>query len=54
LANILRERDVLCGAAVGFIPLGIGIALLIDSRLQTNELKEVETIGSSRSSLPLV
>lgn len=54
LANILRERDVLCGAAVGFIPLGIGIALLIDSRLQTNELKEVEAIGSSRSSLPLV
>jgi hypothetical protein len=40
LASILQERDVLCGAAVGLIPLGIGIALLIDARIQTRELQE--------------
>jgi hypothetical protein len=40
LSVILRERDVLCGAAVGLIPLGIGIALLIDARIQTKELNE--------------
>ncbi len=40
LAGILRERDVLCGAAVGLIPLGIGIALLIDARTQTREIEE--------------
>jgi hypothetical protein len=40
LATVLRERDVLCGAAVGLIPLGIGIALLIDARTQTREMEE--------------
>lgn len=40
LASVLRERDVLCGAAVGLIPLGIGIALLIDARIQTREIEE--------------
>ena len=38
LSYILRERDVLAGAAVGLIPLGIGIALLIDARIQAREL----------------
>jgi len=41
LAAVLQERDVLCGAAVGLIPLGIGIALLVDARIQTRELDEV-------------
>ncbi len=40
LATILQERDVLCGAAVGLIPLGIGVGLLIDARIQTRELDE--------------
>ena len=40
LATILQERDVLCGAAVGLIPLGIGVGLLIDARIQTRALDE--------------
>ncbi len=38
LAAILQERDVLCGAAVGLIPLGIGIGFLVDARIQSHEL----------------
>ena len=38
LAWVLRERDVLCGVAVGLIPLGIGIAFLIDAGIQAREL----------------
>jgi hypothetical protein len=40
LSSILRVREVLSGAAVGLVPLGIGIALLIDARIQTRELEE--------------
>jgi len=45
LATILQERDVLCGAAVGLIPLGIGVALLIDARTQTREIEEAVAKG---------
>ncbi len=45
LAAVLRERDVLCGAAVGLIPLGIGIALLVDARTQTREIEEAVAKG---------
>ena len=38
---VLGVREVLSGAAVGLIPLGIGVALLIDSRLQARELAEM-------------
>ena len=34
---VLQERAVLCGAAVGLIPLGIGIGLLIDASIQKRE-----------------
>jgi hypothetical protein len=47
LAAVLQERDVLCGAAVGLIPLGIGIALLIDARIQTREIEESVASGSA-------
>ena len=40
LAAILRERDVLCGAACGLIPLGIGVGFLIDTRIQSREIDE--------------
>ena len=40
LAAVLRERDVLCGAAVGLIPLGIGAAFLVDTRIQTQEIEQ--------------
>ncbi len=40
LASVLQVRNVLCGAAVGLIPLGIGVGLLIDARIQTRELEE--------------
>jgi hypothetical protein len=50
LAAILQERDVLSGAAVGLIPLGIGIALLIDARTQTREMEEA--LASSPAHFP--
>jgi hypothetical protein len=40
LAAVLRERDVLCGAAVGLIPLGVGVGLLIDAGIQKRENPE--------------
>ena len=46
LAAILSQRDVLCGAAVGLIPLGIGIGLLYDSTLQKRELPEEQGTGN--------
>jgi hypothetical protein len=38
LSYILQERDVLSGAAVGIIPLAIGIGFFIDYHLQKREL----------------
>jgi hypothetical protein len=40
LASILQVREVLCGAAAGLIPLGIGVGFLVDARIQTRELEE--------------
>lgn len=47
LAAILRERDVLCGAAVGLIPLAMGFGFLADTRMQT---REIEAVGSNAQS----
>ncbi len=47
LAAVLQERDVLCGAAVGLIPLAIGFGFLIDTKIQTREMDEVRAQGSS-------
>ncbi|HEY5382859.1 MAG TPA: DUF6249 domain-containing protein [Acidobacteriaceae bacterium] len=41
LAAVLQERDVLSGAAVGLIPLAIGVGFLIDTRVQTREMDEM-------------
>jgi hypothetical protein len=38
LSYVLHERDVLAGAAVGIIPLAIGIGFFIDYNLQKREL----------------
>ena len=38
LSYIVQERDVLAGAAVGIIPLAIGIGFFIDYGLQQREL----------------
>jgi hypothetical protein len=38
LMVIVQERDVLAGAAVGFIPLAIGVGFFIDYHLQKREL----------------
>lgn len=46
LSAVLQQRDVLCGMAVGFIPLGIGVGLLIDARIQTREIEEATIQGS--------
>ena len=42
LASILRVREVMSGAAVGLIPLAIGVGLLIDARIQTRELERLQ------------
>lgn len=39
LASILQVREVLSGAAVGLIPLAIGVAFLIDARIQSQEME---------------
>lgn len=43
LSTILRQREVLSGAALGLIPLGIGLGLLIDADLQKKELVALES-----------
>jgi uncharacterized protein YjeT (DUF2065 family) len=50
LSWILRERDVLAGAAVGIIPFFIGIGFLIDAKLQASEIPSETSFGGE--SLP--
>jgi Domain of unknown function (DUF6249) len=38
LSYILRERDVLAGAATGLIPFAIGVGFFVDYNLQKREL----------------
>lgn len=38
LSIVVDVRDVLCGAAVGLIPLAIGVGFLIDYNLQKRDL----------------
>ena len=38
IAQILGERNVLCGAAAGLIPLGIGAGMLVDANIQKRDL----------------
>jgi len=40
LSTVLHVREVLCGAAVGLIPLGIGAGFLVDAHIQSRELEE--------------
>ena len=42
LAAVLQQRNVLCGAAVGLIPLAIGGGFLIDTKIQTREIEETQ------------
>ena len=37
LSYVLQVRAILCGAAAGLIPLGIGIGLLVDAAVQKRE-----------------
>lgn len=46
LAAVLKERDVLCGAAVGLIPLAIGVGFLIDTKIQSREMEEAAAASS--------
>ena len=41
LSAVLQVRPVLCGAAVGLIPLGIGIGMLLDTHIQKKEMSEL-------------
>ena len=50
LSIILRERDVLSGAAIGIIPFVIGIGFFVDYNLQKRELSRFGLeIGSESS-----
>jgi hypothetical protein len=54
LAVILRERDVLSGAAIGIIPGAIGIGFLVDYNLQKRELAHFGLeVGAESSRSPL-
>ena len=52
LAAVLQQRDVLSGAAVGLIPLGIGIGLLIDARIQTREIEDAQLSSGTPTPTP--
>lgn len=45
LAAVLQQRDVLCGAAVGLIPLAVGAGFLIDTKIQSREMDEIRAHG---------
>lgn len=47
LATVLQQRNVLCGAAVGLIPLAIGAGFLIDTKIQTREMEEYREQGGT-------
>lgn len=51
LAAILRERDILTGAATGLFPLAIGVGFLIDARLRKVELDRLYGIRSETNPL---
>ena len=51
LSMVLQERDVLCGVPCGLIPLGIGVGLLIDARIQSREIDEVNMSANNSGSL---
>jgi hypothetical protein len=42
LAAILRQRDVLSGAAVGLIPFAVGLGFLIDARHQARDIEAAD------------
>lgn len=42
LTAILGVREVLCGAAAGLIPLGLGIGFLVDANLQKRQLESAD------------
>jgi Domain of unknown function (DUF6249) len=53
LSVILRERDVLTGAAIGIIPLAIGIGFFVDYNLQKRELSRFGLeVGTESDLLP--
>ena len=41
LSAVLQVRPVLCGAAIGLIPLGIGVGMLLDTHIQKKEMSEL-------------
>ena len=47
LAIVVQNRYVLAGAAAGLIPLGIGVGLLVDARIQSREIADAVPVGDS-------
>ncbi|MEO6923113.1 MAG: DUF6249 domain-containing protein [Bryocella sp.] len=48
LAAIVQSRAVLSGAAVGLIPLAIGLGFLIDTKIQSKEIDEATAADETR------
>lgn len=56
LSLVLRERDVLSGAAAGILPMAIGVGFLVDARLRRQEwerARERESLGQPDVPEPL-
>ncbi len=51
LSIILRERDVLAGAASALIPFAIGVGLLIDARMSAKEFEEAKASATTEAAL---
>ena len=39
LTAVLHVREILCGAAAGLIPVGIGIGFLVDAKIRTRDIE---------------
>jgi len=47
IAVIVRTPEVLCGSAAGLIPLGIGVGMLVDARIQKRDQEAATTAPPS-------
>jgi len=51
LSYVVQERNVLAGACVALIPLGIGVGFLVDARISAKELEEDAAAPPTSTSL---
>lgn len=44
---VIGQREILSGVAVALIPLGIGVGLLVDARIQSREIEQTSVASST-------